>query len=80
MQPQIQEAIMVYKPVNGLTPDYLRSMFADKKTIADYLLRDTEYKVVIPLPRTNFLKNSFSYSGAVLRNNLPFELRLAQKS
>ena len=80
MQPQIQEAIMVYKPVNGLTPDYLRSMFGDKKTVAGYQLIDTKCKQAIPLPRTNVLKNSFSYSGAVLRNSLLLELWQAQKS
>ena len=78
VQRQIQEATMVYKPVNGLTPDYLRSMFADRNTVTGYQLRDTEGKLAIFLPRTNFLKNSFSYSGAVLWNSLPLELRQAQ--
>ena len=59
----VQEAIMVSKSVNSLTPDYLRSMF-----VTGYQLRDTEGKLAIsiPLPRTNFFKNSFSYSGAVV--------------
>ena len=30
------------------------------------------------MPRTNYLKNSFSYSGAVLWNSLPIGLRQAQ--
>ena len=78
MQRQIQEATMVYKSVNSLTPDYLRSMFADRNTVTGYQLRDTEGKLAIFLPRTNFLKNSFSYSGAVLWNSLLLELRHAQ--
>ena len=30
-----------------------------------------------PQPRTDYLKNSFSYSGAVLWNSLPSDLRQA---
>jgi hypothetical protein len=37
----------------------------------------SESKLAIPQPRTNYLKNSFSYSGAVLWNSLPTELRQA---
>jgi hypothetical protein len=40
-------------------------------------LRDSEGKLAIRLPHTNFMKNSFSYSGAVLWNTLPVELRQA---
>ena len=59
---------MVYKSLNGLTPDYLSSKFVD---------RDTEGKLAIPQPHTNYMKNSFSYSGGVLWNSLPIELRQA---
>ena len=40
-----------------------------------YSLRDSENKLFVPLPRTNYLKNSFSYSGAALWNSLPYNLR-----
>ena len=36
-----------------------------------------EGKLAIPQPHTNYMKNSFSYSGAVLWNSLPIELRQA---
>ena len=67
-QRQIQKACMVYKSLNGLAPDYLRSRFVERSTITGYSLRNTEDKHTVPLPRTNFLKNSFRYSGAVLWN------------
>ncbi len=38
-------------------------------------LRDSENKLVVPHPRTNYMKNSFSYSGATLWNSLPCNLR-----
>ena len=55
---------MVYKSLNGLTPDYLSSKFVDRSSVSNYSLRDTEGKLAIPQPHTNYMKNSFSYSGA----------------
>ena len=69
--------IMVYKSLNGLAPDYLAEMFIDRSNITNYTLRDTSGKLAMPQPRTHYLKNSFSYSGAVLWNSLPSDLRQA---
>ena len=69
----IHKAVMVYKSLNGLTPDYLSSKF-DCSSVSNYSLRDTEGKLAIPQPHTIYMKNSFSYSGAVLWNSLPIEL------
>ena len=75
-QRQIQVATMVYKSIRGLAPDYLGSLFT--KYNPSYNLRNSEDKLAVPLPRTNFLKNSFSYNGAVIWNSLPPELRQAK--
>ena len=75
-QRQIQVATMVYKSIHGLAPDYLGSLFT--KYNPPYNLRNSEDKLAVPLPRTNFLKNSFSYNGAVIWNSLPPELRQAK--
>ena len=53
---------MVYKSLNGLAPDYMHSMFTDRESVTSVQLRDTENKLAVPMPRTNYLKNSFSYS------------------
>ena len=71
---------MVYKSLNGLAPEYMHSMFVDGDSVTPYSLRNTESKLAVPKPRTNYLKNSFSYSGAVLWNSLPIGLRQANKS
>ena len=76
-QRSIHKALMVCKSLNGLTPDYLSSKFVDRSGVSNYSLRDTEGKLAIPQPHTNYMKNSFSYSGAVLWNSLPIELRQA---
>ena len=43
--------------------------------ITSYNLRDSDNKLAIPLPRTNYYKNSFS--DAVLCNSLPSAARQA---
>ena len=72
-QQQIQRATMVYRSLHGLAPNYLSSKF-ERREVA-YNLRDSENKLNVPLPRTNHYKNSFSYSGAILWNSLPCNLR-----
>ena len=71
---QIQVALMVFKALNDLAPDYLSSMFTERST-SGYVLRDSTNKLNVPLPRTNYLKRSFSYRGATLWNSLPCNLR-----
>ena len=68
---------MVYKSLNGLVPQYLRDKFVHRNNISNYSLRGAENKLAIPLPRTNYMKNIFSYSGAVLWNSFPAEMRQA---
>ena len=73
----MHKAIMVYKSFNGLAPQYLRDKFVHRDNNSNYSVHDVENKLAIPLPGTNYMKNSFSYSGAVLWNSLPAEIRQA---
>ena len=50
-------------------------MFVNRESVNPYSLRNTENKLAVPQPRTHYLKNNFSYSGAVLWNSLPVGLR-----
>ena len=59
LQCELKTATMVYKSLNSLAPDYLKSMFTDWSAISTYSLRNCEGKVAVPLPRTNFLKKQF---------------------
>ena len=74
---QIQKALMVYKSLNGLFHEYLSSKFV-KRNETRYSLRDSVNKLFVPFPRTNFKKNSFSYSAAVLWTSLPCNVREAK--
>ena len=75
-QHEIEKATMVSKSLHGLAPEYLCSRFATRETA--YNLRDSENKLCIPLPRTNYYNNSFSYSGVILWNKLPCNVRQAE--
>ena len=72
-----QKSILMYKTLHGVIPDYLRSRFVYRDNVSAYRLRNTENKLVLPQPRTDYLKRSFLYSGAQLWNNLPVDLRQA---
>ena len=65
---------MVYKSLNGLVPEYLSSKFVERNETR-YSLRDSVNKLFVPFPRTNFMKNSFTYSGAVIWNSLSCDVR-----
>ena len=67
------KAIMIFKSLNGLAPVYLHELFSERHT--DYELRDSFRKLNLPKPRTNYLKRSFGYSGALLWNSLPASIR-----
>jgi len=63
----------MFKTVNKQTPEYLQDLFKPFST--DYGLRDKENKFALPKPYTDFLKCSFCFSAAQLRNNLPHNVR-----
>ena len=54
---------------------YLREQFHRTSEIHDYNLRGSNYDLQLPLPKTNFLKRSFSYRGAMAWNQLSNETR-----
>ena len=81
MQRKIHKAVMVYKSLNCLAPDYMSSKFILLNDLFNsYNLRDSENKLAVPLPRTNYYRNSFCYNGAVLWNNLSSDVRQAKSS
>ena len=64
---------MMFKSLNEQAPVYLQNLFHERST--DYDLRNSFHKLTLPRPRTNYLKRSFSYSGALLWNSLPENVR-----
>ena len=72
-QQEIHKATMMFRCLHGLAPEYLYSKFTSRDSAYD--LRDSENKLNVPLPRTNYYRNSLSYNGATLRNSLPCDVR-----
>ena len=68
-------AITMYKTLYDLFPSYLRDLFVSCDS--HYILRNNKNKLALPMPKTNYRKRCFSYSGAKLWNSLPVELRCA---
>ena len=68
-----QKALLTYKTMNDLAREYLQSLFFRRHSV--YNLRNSEGRLTLSKPSTNYLKRNFSYSGAMLRNNLPKNLK-----
>ena len=74
-QRAVSKAIMMHTIVNNTAPEYLTSRFVRRCDLTSYNLRENEHKLAVPQPRTEFYKRSLSYSGSVLWNGLPLEVR-----
>ena len=47
------------KSLNDFTPEYLSSLFDYRESLDDF--RESEMKLAMPRPRTNYMKTSFIY-------------------
>ena len=56
--------------INGL-PRWIFELFSLRNEVSSYSLKESKGKLTIPLPCTNYVKNSFSYKGSVLCNSSP---------
>ena len=65
---------ILFKILKGNMPPYLKSLFSVCAT--EYNFRNI--KLNLPKPRTNCLKRSLCYNGALLWNSLPQEVRNTQ--
>ena len=70
------KAVIMYKSLNGLTPEYISSLFTKKST--DYSLRSIENgNLVLPKFKLMSFKGSLSYSGVEIWNSIPSNIRKA---
>ncbi|MES9882533.1 MAG: reverse transcriptase family protein [Sedimenticola sp.] len=74
-----QKAKTMYKITNHLTPQYLCDLFEmrpDNSEQTNMTLRSsTNRNYIVPKPRNTIFKSSFSYSGAIIWNSIPLEIR-----
>lgn len=64
---------MMFKTLNGETPDYLSTKFIFRNDTASYRLRNSKMRFSFPQPRTDHVRKSISYSGAALRCGIAFQ-------
>ena len=72
-------ASLMYKIVNGLAPAHLKQMLVSQMTCTR-TIRDlpTQGIFISPKRRLNIGQTAFSFDGAYLWNQLPYEIKKAQ--
>ena len=67
---------MTYKAINGLVPDYIGKMFHLLKSVSGRVTRNTlKNNWSIPNSTLNLTRKGLPYSGTVLYNKLPVNIR-----
>ena len=69
---------MLFSPPKWSTPDYLSYKFIFRNDTTSYRLRNSEMRLALPQPRTDYVRKSFSYNGAALWNSLPTDIRVSK--
>ena len=58
--------------------DYLSNKLIFRNDSSSCRLINSEMKLALPQPRTDYVRKSFSYSGAALWNSLPTDVRVSK--
>ena len=70
------KALLVFKSVNGLAPDYMCDLFESVQTVSSRNTRaNAKGDLYVPLARTQLYQNSITISGANIRNELGTAVR-----
>ena len=74
-----QETVgMVYKAINNQAPEYLSVMFNRVSAMTGTTIRNANINLRPPRVNTTLAHNCFAQRGALLRNNLPTEIKSAK--
>ena len=74
----LNKAKIMYKIANNIAPAYLINLFQMRNSSDDTIsnLRSVANgNFLIPKPKLNLFKNSLSYSGAIIWNSIPLEIK-----
>ena len=76
----LRKAKFMFKVYNEITPTYISENFILRNNLNDsVVLRSTTSGCFVPpKPRTEYFKQSMKYSGCVIRNSLPDEVKSAK--
>ena len=77
----LHKAKVMYKIANNVAPIYLTDLFHMRNINADNMISNlrsvSNRHFVIPKPNINLFKNSLAYSGAVIGNSIPLDIKNA---
>ena len=74
-----ETASLMYKIENGLVPAHLKQMFVKSEDLQSYDTRSANSgNFHLPKRRPNIGQTAFSFHGASLWNQLPYEIKKAQ--
>ena len=74
----LNKAKMMYKIAYNIAPSYLINLFQMRNVSDDTIssLRSVANKnFLVPKPKLNLFKNSLTYSGAIIWNSIPLEIK-----
>lgn len=76
----LRKAKFMFKVYNGLTPTYISENFTQRNEMntSIHLRSSTAGWFVPPLPKKECLKQSMRYSGCLIWNSLPYDVKCAQ--
>jgi hypothetical protein len=70
------KAVLIYKSLNNLAPTYMKDLFQLNSEVHSYPLRCTDSnKLFMQKPKTEYFRHSLSYSGPIIWNSLPDNVR-----
>ena len=76
----LHNAKVMYKIGNNVAPTYLTDLFHMRNINADNTISNlhsvSSRHFVIPKPNVNLFKNSLAYSGAVIWNSIPLDIKM----
>ena len=70
-----QKALMMFKIMNGMAPEYLEDIFTRNIGRSVYNLRISRRNLALPVVKTDYYWNCFAYTGAKVWNALPEEMK-----
>ena len=68
----------MYKVSNNIAPEYLTDLFKMRESNSNSTLNlqsVSNKHFLIPKPKINLFKNSLSYSGALVWNSIPLDIK-----
>ena len=74
------QAMLMFKCMNGIAPEYLSDNLHSISDVHSYSLRSTTlHHLHVPRPKSEYFKRTFQYSGIILWNSLPVDIKMVKK-